>query len=581
MNITRCQNLPTLLLFSALILFGDTTRVKAQDAPPPVTYPQIVRLSLVQGDLRIARGTDAEHATGAVWEKAAANLPLEDGFNLVTGQGRAEIEFEDTSTVYLGENSALSLDILETTDGVPRTEIALLTGTVTLNVKPIVAGEWFLLRTPANAITIRYPHLAYLRVNSYMDAMTITPQENSDLHIGSSTAVMQGSTGKTFISRNGQPLTPDVSDIPNFSEWDNWVATRRAERAASSSAVMKDAGLTEPLPGLADMQAQGTFFPCEPYGMCWEPSHGWAHPAAMANQPDPPQDTQQGGLLPLQTYGNGTGSVPFLHWEDEDPFPCTPDRLHYLIQDDPDTGQSTVVDSELTYDDYDYDWTVCHAGSWLYWNNRYVWVVGKRHHHPPMHWIKTGHKTGFVPVHPHDVAGKPPLNLKHGLFAPRGQKGGSIERIAYDPRSQVKLLPEPPKEFRKQYFPPLARAEAPHVEAHLAREMSSSNRDPHGMHPGTPITFDHKTQSFMMSRQVTQGGHTTTVNEPFGNHGSSASMHNGGGFGGSRGSGSTGRSGGSAGGSAGHSSSGGGGGGFHGGGGGGGGGSHGGGGGHH
>ena len=106
MNIARCKYLPTLLLFSAFALFSNPIQAEAQAPPtpptPPATYPQIVRLSLVQGDVRISRGKDAEHATGAVWEKAAANLPLEDGFNLVTGQGRAEIELEDASTVYLG-----------------------------------------------------------------------------------------------------------------------------------------------------------------------------------------------------------------------------------------------------------------------------------------------------------------------------------------------------------------------------------------------------------------------------------------------------------------------------------------------
>ena len=57
--------------------------------------------------MRVARGKEAEkqqeqepgETTG--WEQAAANLPLETGYSLVTGTGRAEIEFEDASVVYL------------------------------------------------------------------------------------------------------------------------------------------------------------------------------------------------------------------------------------------------------------------------------------------------------------------------------------------------------------------------------------------------------------------------------------------------------------------------------------------------
>jgi hypothetical protein len=32
---------------------------------------------------------------------------------------------------------------------------------------------------------------------------------------------------------------------------------------------MKASGLTSPIPGLADMDGQGTFFKCPPYGTCW------------------------------------------------------------------------------------------------------------------------------------------------------------------------------------------------------------------------------------------------------------------------------------------------------------------------
>ena len=64
--------------------------------------------------MRVARGK-----RGATWESAVTGLPLETGFNLVTGAGRAEIEFEDASTVYLAENSALTFNDLHTTGGVP------------------------------------------------------------------------------------------------------------------------------------------------------------------------------------------------------------------------------------------------------------------------------------------------------------------------------------------------------------------------------------------------------------------------------------------------------------------------------
>ena len=114
------------------------------------TYAQIVRLSYVEGDVRIARGEQNEKPAGEAWEEAVTDLPLETGFSLVTGKGRAEIELEDASTLYLGENSVLSLNDLHTTSGVPYTEVALLSGTVSLAIKPYIYGETFVLRTPTD-----------------------------------------------------------------------------------------------------------------------------------------------------------------------------------------------------------------------------------------------------------------------------------------------------------------------------------------------------------------------------------------------------------------------------------------------
>ena len=72
-----------------------------------------------------------------------------------------------------------------------------------------------------------------------------------------------------------------------------------------------------------------------------------------------------------------------------------------------------------------------HTGTWIERRHRYVWVVGtKRHHHTPVHWVKTGKTTGYVPIHPRDVKGQTPLNLKNGVMKPVDKNGG-VERVAY------------------------------------------------------------------------------------------------------------------------------------------------------
>ncbi len=150
------------------------------------TYAQIVRLSYVEGDVRIARGEQNEKPAGEPWEEAVTDLPLETGFSLVTGNGRAEIELEDASTLYLGENSVLTFNDLHTTSGVPYTEVALLSGTVSLAIKPYIYGETFVLRTPTDYFAVTHPHSVFARFNSYIDATTVTSQESEASNFPSS-----------------------------------------------------------------------------------------------------------------------------------------------------------------------------------------------------------------------------------------------------------------------------------------------------------------------------------------------------------------------------------------------------------
>jgi hypothetical protein len=62
--------------------------------------------------------------------------------------------------------------------------------------------------------------------------------------------------------------------------------------------------------------------------------------------------------------------------------------------------------------------------------------------------VTYGGKKGFVPIHPHDVAGRTPLNLKHGVFE-TGRKGESVRQVAFNSATSVKVLDGAPKEFLK------------------------------------------------------------------------------------------------------------------------------------
>jgi FecR protein len=518
MSITRCRHLAVLIVCGCLPAVFPLYGMDVQTASPPpssaqaqaqpysdATYPQIVRLRYADGDVRVSRGKK-----GATWETAVTGVPLETGFNLVTGKGKAEIEFEDASILYLDENSALAFNDLRTTAGIPHTELALLAGTATLNLDESIAGESFILNTPTHSITVHYPSRIYERVSSYLDGLAITPLKTSE-------AKIQTVTYSAF----GQATKP--SDPAEFGDWDNWVASRVAERSAAMTAMMKASGLTTPLPGLADMNGQGTFFPCAPYGTCWAPSNlpseqlsaespETTHdlPFEAAQLTVPPAQPASATAQPVGPKSN----VPVVR---DTFFPCPPTRVRSLVARDPITGRQNVLSSSMTA--MPYDWAVCHAGTWVYHQHRYAWVAGgRRHHHCPVHWVKSGRTVAYVPIHPKDAPGKAPLNQVHGVYALTGKHQSSVEMTRLDASHEVKLLSSPPRQFRTADVPVLVRAANPVVQAHHLQDVLVARKASDVKMTGTRLSFDHRSQSFMLDKHDAMGSRSNAERALVNNH---------------------------------------------------------------
>jgi hypothetical protein len=550
MSFTRCTLIAALALcLPVRTLHAQSAAAPAADAPPPshAALPQIVRLSLVEGDVRIALGKQGAKLTGNAWEHATADIPLASGYSLATGpDGRAEIEFEDASTIYIAPNSALAFGDLTTKDNVPQSSIALLSGTVILHLRPRVPGERYLLQTATYTMAISYGEKNYSRVTSYLDGMHMTPLEGTQVSFnGKPLAVPDGATyifyGQTMFPKN-------IAPTPALAAFDAWVAARVRSRDTAIAAVMHEAGLNTPIPGLADLAGQGTFTPCAPYGTCWEPTHGWAQhadastdtahriqPVAEAQSPVPQAQT----VTRSTAVSAGAAPVGFPY-DDLDDFPCDPYRLWYL--------RSQWLLNPVAYYSaaYPYDWAVCHAGFWINRDHHYRWVAGTRkHHHCPVRWVKYHGKLGYVPLHPRDERGRAPVNLRHGLYTLTGRPDRPVERTAFDGRTQPKLLDATPKDFRRPAPPVLARADSPEVAVHMMHEPPASmagGRSPARAVPVSTLQFNDHSQRFVLATHVTDAaGHTHTFTQSLSDHGGghmaahgySGGARSGGGFSGS------------------------------------------------
>jgi len=91
-------------------------------------HARIVRLSLVQGDVRYARQyrKDALDDTKAIWEPAPLNLPIREGLALATDNAaRAEVEFENGAMAFLSGNTVIEFYDLSLDDGALITRLVL------------------------------------------------------------------------------------------------------------------------------------------------------------------------------------------------------------------------------------------------------------------------------------------------------------------------------------------------------------------------------------------------------------------------------------------------------------------------
>src|SRR5215469_945460 len=111
------------------------------------SYARIVRLSYVSGDVQIVR-TDKSNK----WEPAVMNMPIQQGFVLGTNNGRAEIELESGSTIWLAENSVLQFTELALSNGGRITRMSLSEGTATFDAS-LSTGDAFEVAAPSFRVT--------------------------------------------------------------------------------------------------------------------------------------------------------------------------------------------------------------------------------------------------------------------------------------------------------------------------------------------------------------------------------------------------------------------------------------------
>jgi hypothetical protein len=160
----------------------------------------------------------------------------------------------------------------------------------------------------------------------------------------------------------------------------------------------------------------------------------------------------------------------------------------------------------------------CLKQSWIRHHDSYALVLPKASHLvcgkgkkcPPVHpphplWVSAGGKVGFVPLHPNDVKGKPPLNLKYGIIVPPAKPGEPVQRVAVDSSQKVKILDKTPGEFQRNFLTHALPVSAPEIRAHLMQDATHGQSIMAANHADSHIVYDYKSQKFMMSAAPVAG----------------------------------------------------------------------------
>ena len=226
---------------------------------------RIVRLSDVQGGVKIDKNA------GLGFENAFLNLPITQGTTLRTGEkGRAEIEFEDGSSLRLTPNTTVVFSTLSSTDAGKRISSAdLAEGRAYVNWLG-KNGDEFTLKFSQEKVVISQG--AHFRVATSPSGTEVASFKNDLNVVGPSGTVQVGKKKMVaFDAANNDQATvaKNLQDDP-YDEWDRQSVSYHDEYAKNNSTT---SGY-----GSSDLNYYGSYSNVAGYGSLWQPyfaGAGW------------------------------------------------------------------------------------------------------------------------------------------------------------------------------------------------------------------------------------------------------------------------------------------------------------------
>ncbi|HEX4485763.1 MAG TPA: FecR family protein [Terriglobales bacterium] len=227
---------------------------------------RIVRLSSVQGDVQIDR------ATGEGFETAFDNLPITQGAKIKTrADGRAEVEFEDGSTVRIAPLSVVEFPALSLRDsGAKVSTIDVKHGTAYVNFAGKKDDE-FTLNFDKEHIAVT--DASRFRVFVAADGSMVSVfNGNLNVDAPSGQVAVEKKHSASFLPDQDQPRVAKSVPELEFDDWD------KSQQQYHDRYMAKANDVSPYAYGMSDMNYYGSFSNIPGYGMGWQPyfaGAGW------------------------------------------------------------------------------------------------------------------------------------------------------------------------------------------------------------------------------------------------------------------------------------------------------------------
>jgi hypothetical protein len=360
-------------------------------------HARIIRLSLVQGDVRFTRDAHGDPLSDAHanWEAAIPNLPIRQGYVIATDNGRAEVEFENGAMVFLNEHTVLEFYDLSLNDGALTTRLVLRQGTLSAYAHP-ASGDYF--SVTGGDFTVEASSRTSFRLDNFDDGSTVGVQKGrvSVLHKDQASPLEKN---QSLTMRDGAGAV-SIDRLAGEDDFDHWVSGRVDSVSTATTASLQYVNSPYYNSGFSDLTMYGSWFPVGGFGNCWRP------------------------------FGAGFGWSPF-------------DAGSWFY--DPFFGWSFIGYQP-------WGWAPYHYGSWIFSPGiGWAWVPsgfgnrGLSWRPVTAVWVHSGPSVGLVPIHPADKRGKTPVNIAQGIYSAPGSRGAPA--AASPSGDKWKVLKAAPREM--------------------------------------------------------------------------------------------------------------------------------------